>query len=158
MPAPTEAQRHKLNRDPIKDPHIVLLEFQEDGQASVHRAAINTEDIVWNGETYYRSSIDIQLPASGEDEARAQLVASNVDRILSRALDAATQRINVRMILIDAAAPDTPLIDTANLMVIPSGSGNAAEISVDLGPRAGLLEPVPFQRTTKQAFPGIWLA
>jgi len=157
MPAPSEAQRHKLNRDPIRDPHIVLLEFQEDGQTSIHRAAINTEDVTWNGEVYYRSSIDIQLPKTGGDETRASMTASNVDRLLSRALDSATQRINVRMILIDYAAPDMPIIDTKNLLVIPSATGTANDVTADLGPRASLLEPVPFQKTTKQGFPGIWL-
>lgn len=157
MPSPTEAQRHKLNRDPIRDPHIVLLEFQEDGQSSVHRAAINTENVTWNGEIYYRASIDIQLPGTGGDETRATMTASNVDRLLSRALDSATQRINVRMILIDYAAPDAAIIDTQNLLVIPSATGSSTEITADLGPRASLLEPVPFQKTTKDQFPGVWL-
>jgi len=158
MPIVTPAQRHKLNRDPVADPHIVLLEFQEDGQAAIERAAINTEDVVWNGETYHRSAISITLPASGDGETRAQLVASNIERIFSRALNAATQRINVRIILIDITAPDLPLVDTQNLLVIPSASGGAVEVTADLGPRASLQEPVPFRRTTKQDFPGVWLA
>lgn len=158
MPVVTFAQRHKLNRDPVADPHIVLLEFQEDGQAAIERAAINTEDVVWNGETYHRSAINITLPNSGDGETRAQLVASNIDRIISRAMNAATQRINVRIILIDFTAPDLPLVDTKNLLVIPSASGGAVEVTADLGPRASLQEPVPFRRTTKQDFPGVWLA
>lgn len=158
MPTPTEAQRHKLNRDPIVDPHIVLLEFKEDGYAEVHRAAINTEDVEWNGETYFRAAIAVELPATADGETRAQLVASNIDRILSRALNAARQRINVRMILIDTSAPDMPIIDTKNLLVIPSASGNAETITAQLGPRAGLLEPIPFKQTTKADFPGIWFS
>ena len=158
MPIVTPAQRHKLNRDPVADPHIVLLEFQEDGQAAIERAAINTEDIEWNGHTYHRAAIEITLPSSGDGETRAQLVASNVDRIISRALNAATQRVNVRIILIDVTAPDMPLVDTQNLLVIPSASGGAVEVTADLGPRASLQEPVPFRRTTKQDFPGVWLA
>jgi hypothetical protein len=158
MPNPTDAQRHKLNRDPIRDPHIILLEFQEDGQAAINRAAINTEDVIWNGNTYYRSSIDIQLPVTGDNETRAIMTASNIDRLLSRALDCANQRISVRMILIDYAAPEVPIIDTKNLLVIPSASGDTNSVSADLGPRATLLEPIPFKKTTKQEFPGIWLA
>lgn len=157
MPDVTAAQRHKLNRDPVSDPHIVLVEFQEDGQAAINRAAINTEDVIWGGETYYRAAIDIQLAGSGGDEARATMVASNVDRLLSRALNSATQRVNVRLILIDYATGEA-LIDTKNLLVIPAATATAEDISADLGPRASLLEPIPFKRTTKSEFPGIWLA
>lgn len=159
MPDVTTAQRHKLNRDPIADPQIILVEFQEDGQAAINRAAINTENVEWNGETYYRAAIDIQLAGSGGDEARATMVASNIERLLSRAINSATQRVNVRLILIDVSTPEAPaLIDTENLMVIASATATAEEISADLGPRASLLEPVPAKRTTKPEFPGIWLA
>lgn len=159
MPTVTDAQRHKLNRDPITDPHIILIEFQEDGESAVERAALNNENIVWNGETYYRSDIEVQTPSTSDGEISAQLVASNVDRYLSRALDSATQRINVRIILIDTAAPDEPIIDTKNLLVMPSASANdEGSVSAQLAARVGLLEPVPFKRTTKAAFPGVWLA
>tara|TARA_R110000851_G_C13102466_1_gene568879 strand:- start:15090 stop:15566 length:477 start_codon:yes stop_codon:yes gene_type:complete len=158
MPTPTTAQRHKLNRDPVADPHLILLEFQEDGKSFVHRAAINTEDVEWNGETYSRAAISVQLPQTADGETSAQLVASNIDRILGRAINAATQRINVRLILIDFAAPDAAIIDTRNLLVIPSASGSATQVTAQLAPRASLLEPVPSKQTTKAEFPGIWLA
>lgn len=159
MPTVSDAQRHKLNRDPVSDPHVILIEFQEDGQSVIERAALNNEDIVWNGETYYRSDIEVQTPSTGDGEISAQLVASNIDRYLSRALDGARQRINVRLILIDTAAPDTPLIDTLNLMVMPGASASDdGTVSAQLAARAGLLEPVPFKRTTKVEFPGVWLA
>jgi hypothetical protein len=158
MPTPTTAQRHKLNRDPVTDPHIILLEFQEDGKSLVHRAAINTEDVEWNGETYVRAAVSVELPETRDGETRAQVVASNVERIMSRALNSATQRINVRLILIDVAAPEYALIDTMNLLVIPSASGNAERITMQLAPRASLQEPVPFKQTTKADFPGVWLS
>lgn len=158
MPTPTEAQRHKLNRDPVADPHLILLEFQEDGKSLVHRAAINTEDVTWEGDVYSRASISVELPQTGDGETSAQLVASNIDRILGRAINSATQRINVRLILIDSALPDAAIIDTKNLLVIPSASGSATQVSATLAPRASLLEPVPAKQTTKADFPGIWLA
>lgn len=158
MPVPSASQRHKLNRDPIRDPHIILLEFQEDGKSMVHRAAINTEDITWRGNVYDRAAISVELPETRDGETRAQLSMSNVERIFSRALNAATQRINVRMILIDIGAPEVPLIDTMNLLVIPSASGNSSSITGQLAPRATLLEPIPHRQTTKQEFPGVWLA
>jgi CheY-like chemotaxis protein len=157
MPTVTDAQRHKVNRDPISDPHIVLIEFQEDGQSAIERVAINNEDVTWRGETYTRAAIDVTMPSTGDGEVTAQLEAANVDRILSRAIDGATQRINVRLILIDIAAPDTPIIDTKNLMVIPSAQGGDV-IVAQLGARASGQEPIPFKRTTKAHFPGIWFA
>lgn len=158
MPTPSSAQRHEISRDPIRQPHIILLEFQEDGKSLVHRAAINTENVTWRGEVYSRAAIAIELPDTRDGETRARGTISNVDRFFSRALDSARQRINCRLILINADAPDAPpLIDTMNLLVIPSASGRSESIGFELAPRAGLLEPVPHKQTTKQEFPGIWL-
>jgi len=157
MPTPSSSQRHELNRDPIQSPHIILLEFQEDGKSLVHRAAINTEDVVWQGNTYTRAAIQIELPETRDGETRARGTISNVDRFFSRAVDSARQRINCRLILVNVDAPDVALIDTMNLLVIPNASGRSDSISFELAPRAGLLEPVPAKQTTKQDFPGIWL-
>lgn len=158
MPTPTPAQRHKLNRDPVVDPHIILLEFQEDGKSFVHRAAINTEDVTFEGNVFSRAAISVELPQTADGETSAQLVASNIDRVFGRAINSATQRINVRLILIDAALPDAAIIDTKNLLIMPSASGSATQVSAALAPRASLLEPVPSKQTTKADFPGIWLA
>lgn len=158
MPVVSDAQRHKVNRDPIRDPHIILLEFQEDGQDAVNRAAINTENVTFEGNEFLRAQIGVVLPETGGDDTAAQLVASNVDRTLGRALDAATQRINCRMILVDVANPDEAIIDTKNLMVIATATANSEEVNAALGPRASLQEPVPARRTTRQQFPGVWFA
>lgn len=157
MPSVTDAQRHKLNRDPVSDPHIVLLEFREDGQAAVQRAAINSEDVTFEGNVFSRASIDAVFPGTGDEAVEARLTASNVDRILGRALDAARLRVGCRLILVDASDMSV-VIDTANLMVIRSGSGDSTSISVSLDSRADILDPVPSKRTTKQDFPGVWLA
>lgn len=158
MPTPSNDHRHTLNRRPLVSPHIILLEFQEDGKSLVHRAAINTENVVWQGETYSRAAIQIELPETRDGETRARGTISNVDRFFSRAMDSARQRVNCRLLLINADALDAPpLIDTMNLLVIPNASGRSDSVSFELAPRAGLLEPVPFKQTTKQDFPGIWL-
>lgn len=158
MPDASASQRHILNRRPLVDPHIILLEFKEDGKSMVHRAAINTEDVEWRGESYVRAAIQVELPETRDGETRAQVVMSNIERIFSRAMNAAEQRINVRLILIDIGAPDVPLIDTMNLLVIPSASGSSTSITGQLAPRASLLEPVPHRQTTKADFPGVWLS
>lgn len=158
MPVPTTSQRRKLDREPVSDPHVILLEFQEDGRTEVTRVAVNTEDVTHNGNTYTRASIGVQLPDTGSDDTRAQLTVSNIDRTLSRILDAARQRISVRIIFVDTANPDVAIVDTKNLLVLEQASGTSGEISVTLGPRVSLQEPVPFQKTTRQGFPGVWIA
>lgn len=158
MPQVTPAQRHKLNRDPIRDPHIALLEFKEDGQAAISRAAINNEDVTFEGNLFNRASIDVIFPETGGDAVEAKLVASNVDRQIGRAIDAARLRVGCRMVLVDATNVDEPIIDTKNMLVITSASGDSEKISATLGARADIMDPVPFKRTTKQDFPGVWLA
>lgn len=158
MPQATTEQRHKLNRDPIRDPHIALLEFQEDGQAAVNRAAVNNEDVTFEGNTFYKASIDVIFPETGGDAVEARLVASNVDRQLGRSVDSARLRVGCRMVLVDASNMDEPIIDTKNMLVIASASGDSERITATLGARADIMDPVPFKRTTKQDFPGVWLA
>lgn len=158
MPVPTSAQRHKLDRDPITDAHIVLLEFQEDGRSTVTRYALNTEDVVSGGNTYRRASVRVDLPSTGSDDTRATLTASNLDRTLGRVVDAARRRVTVRLMLVDSSDPDTVIIDTKNLIVMSTISGNSVQVTASLEPRMSLQEPVPFQRTTRKFFPGVWLS
>jgi len=158
MPQPTTAQKHKVNRDPISDAHVMLVEFQEDGQTLVHRAAVNNEDVTHNGNVYSRSSISVNLPTSSDRDTGATLKMSNIDRVIGRTIDAATKRINARLILIDTSIPDVAIVDTGNLLIVPNAQGDSTTITMELAPRASLLEPVPFQRTTQALFPGVWFA
>lgn len=158
MPEVTDAQRHKADRDPVRDPHILLLEFWEDGGGTVERAAVNNEDVTFESNTFYRSGIEVHVPSSGENDQSASLSVSNVDRVIGRAIDRARNRINCRLIMVDVSDLSTAIIDTKNLMVIPSSSGDTVRITATLGPRAEQNEPVPFQRTTRALFPGVWFA
>lgn len=159
MPAVSSATRHTLNRDPIVDAHVILLEFQEDGATDVLRVAVNNEDVVFDGQTYTRSAIQVHPPSSGGDDPTASLSVSNVDREVGKVLDACRKRINVRLMVVDTGnLTADPIIDTRNLMVIPSASGDTVQVTAQLGPRADQQEPVPFQRTTRQMFPGVWVA
>lgn len=149
-------QRHKLNRDPIRDPHILLLEFQEDGEGAVERAAVNNEDVTFEGNVFYAAEITVKLPSAANGEPSASLSTSNVERILGRALNAATKRVNVRMILVDYSAPDVAVIDTIDLLVANASTISGASIDMQLSARASMQEPVPHRRTTRNAFPGVW--
>lgn len=152
----TIAQRHKANADPVSDAHILLLAFQEDGDSAVHRAAQNNEDITHNGQTYVGTAIEIHLPNSSEGENTVRLSMSNLSRTVGAAIIRARNRIGCRLILIDYSAPDTAIIDTLDQFVLKNVQGDSVEISAEIGLRAALQEPVPFQRTNRLTFPGVW--
>jgi hypothetical protein len=156
MPTTTAAQRHKVNRDPITDAHVILLEFQEDGNSTVHRAAINNEDVTSNGDSFVATDIEIALPNSNDQEPSVDIAMDNIDREIGKAVNRARNRVGCRIMLVDTSAPDTALMDTLNLMVISSAAGDSERVSASLGPRASLQEPWPPQRTRKQYFPGLW--
>lgn len=158
MPNVTVAQRNKLNRDPIADAHIILMEFTEDRRPVVHRAAINNEDIVHNGNTYIATDISISLPGSGDQDPSVHLDMSNISRVIGAAINQARNRIGCRIILIDSSIPDVALMDTKNLFILGQASGNSVRITSDLGPRATLQEPVPFMRTTRKLYPGVFFS
>lgn len=151
----TDAARHKLNLDPITDAHVLLIEVQEDGQSFVHRAVVDVDDIVSNGNTYTASEIFINLPNAGEEEVGVSVSMSNITREISRAILRARNRVGLRMMLIDVSDPDTYIKDTGNLLVLANVSGNET-VTGDLLPRATSQEPWPPMRTRKQFFPGQW--
>ena len=111
MPIATSEQRHRVNLSPQSDPEICLIEFWEDGSDYVIRAAVNSEDYVWNGETYTRSQIDVLLPKSGDQTSTAGLEASNVNRSPGQLALSAERRLNIRMIAVNTVL-EQALIDT----------------------------------------------
>lgn len=156
MPQVTDAQRHKLNRDPIRDPMLILLSFQEDKTDDVHRAAINNEDITRNGDVYSQANIGFQLPNSSSQELSIKLSMSNVSRLIGTKLNRARSMIGCNIVFVDASDLDgVPMIDTKNLLVISAAQGNTTKVSVTLGPRVSLHEPVPGKTTSKQLYPGV---
>ena len=153
----TNAQRHKINRRPIRDPHIVLVEITDDVSGTVHRAAANNEDIVSNGETFIRSDIRVALPRSGDDDTEATISLSNITRIPGRAVEASQGRITCRLMLVAASDPDTIVkVDTKNLLVFRETSVSLTKVSSSLKPRAELSEPYPPKPATKEWFPGAY--
>lgn len=152
----TAAQRANASADPVADAHVILLEFAEDGKSAVHRAAINNEDVVFGGETYVATDIAINLPGSGDGAPSVRLEMSNLSRVVGRAINAARARIGCRILLVDMGNPSVAIIDTKNLFVLRSASGDSVRITAELGMRADLQEPVPPRRTTRAFFPGVW--
>ncbi len=158
MPSVTVAQRHKANQDPITDAHIILLDFQEEGNSTIHRAAINNEDVVHQSNTYIGTSIEIEFPGSGSKRPTVSLKMSNLSRIIGRAVNRAENLINCRLKVIDITDPDVAIMDSYNMFVMRYISGDSVQITAELGPRGGLNEPVPFRRTSRVYFPGVWFS
>lgn len=155
----TAAQRHKLNRRPIRDPYIALVEVTDEVMGTVHRAAANNEDIVSNGETFVRSDISVVFPKSGDEETSASLEMSNVSRIAGRAVEAAIGRIGVRLMLVDASDPDTIVkVDTLNLLVAEELTVTSETVSASLSPRAKLNEQYPPRTIDESGFPGAYFS
>lgn len=157
MPSsPTLAQRHKVTRDPISDAHVILLEFQEDGDTTVQRVAINNENITSNANTYTAYPVTITLPGSGDSDQSVGIEATNVDRVLGAAFAKVRTRLGCRIMLIDASAPNTLIYDTGSSLILADVTITAETVSGRLLPRAPLDEPYPWRRTTKQFFPGLF--
>ncbi len=149
----TTAQRHKLNKRPLKSAILTLIEVQEDGNATVHRAVANNEDIVHNGDTFTRSDLRVTLPTSGNEETVASATIDNTTRIPGRAILSRRNKIGVRLIVVDSDAPDDVVkVDSKNLLVINDGVVEDT-VDVNLTSRMSLDEPWPPQRVDK-LFPG----
>lgn len=155
----TTAQRHKLNRRPLIDPLICLVEFQADGESEVYRATTNNANVTRDSETYIRSDISVTLPKeSVNSEVSAKISMSNVTRAPGRAIAAARRkRIGVRLIVVHASDPDTAVkIDTKNLLYAKQMKVSSGEVEATLASRVSLNEPVPPSPTENSFFPGLF--
>lgn len=150
----TTAQLERMNRDPVDDPHILLVEFEEEHSGTVHRYCRNNEDIESDGETYLAATIEFGLPGHGAEIRPVSLMVSNVDRKAGRALLMSQERVMVRLMVIEASDPDTYLVDTLDLLAIESADIDAEAVEGQLASVIDFQSPVPFRRVTKDLFPG----
>ena len=156
MPVATTQQRHRVNLHPQSDPEICLIEFWEDGSDYIVRAAVNSEDYVWQGETYTRSQIDVLLPNSGDKSSTASLEASNVNRAPGQLVLTAERRVNVRMIAVNTYL-EQALIDTKTNFYARSKTVEAQTVTMDLASKLDLQEPVNQRSVNRSEFPGAYL-
>ena len=156
MPIATSEQRHRVNLSPQSDPDICLIEFWEVGSDYVIRAAVNSEDYVWNGETYTRSQIDVLLPKSGDQTSTAGLEASNVNRSPGQLALSAERRLNIRMIAVNTVL-EQALIDTKTNFYAKSKAVTAQAVKFDLASKLSFQEPVNARAVTRSEMPGAYL-
>ena len=155
----TDANRHNANTDGVVNPYLILFEFSEDRGGTTQRAVYNNDDVEFAGNTYTGAAINISLPSSSDNLPELELSMSNVTRVLAKPLFLATRRIGARIMMVDTgASPYDLLVDTRDMLVVKSVWGNGAQLKVTLGVRFEFNEPVPFNRTTKQFFPGLWFS
>jgi|CXWL01.1.fsa_nt_gi hypothetical protein len=155
---PTAAQLFAAGRDPVADAWLMLVELQEEHSGSeILRVARNNADVMHNGNVFYKSSFEIRLPGASDEEPRAGLQASNVTRAAGRRLMLARHPIRVRLIVIDAAAPDAAVIDTNDLLKVGRWSADGMLVDLELKARASHAEPLPFQRTSRHLYPAVWM-
>lgn len=156
MPVATPQQRHRVNLSPQSDPEICLIEFWEDGSLDRLRAAVNSEDYVWEGETYTRSQIDVLLPRSGDESSTAGLEASNVNRAPGQLVLRAERRLNVRIIAVNTVL-EQALIDTKTNFYARSKGVNAETVSMELASKLDFEEPVNSSAVKRSEHPGAYL-
>lgn len=153
----TSAQIHKLNRDPVADPHVLLIEIEEEHGGTVLRYAADNQDGVSNGETYSAASFEYQFPGSGDAHDKITISVSNVNRAPGRALINSQERITVRMMIVDVSEPDDVLLDTLDIFVITDAYIGPDVVQANLQSVLEWRSPVPFYRATKDLFPGCWV-
>lgn len=140
------------------DPHIILLEFWEEGFSSERvRVAMNNEDVTHDSNTYSQSGIEFTPPKSDDQGGARSLRISNADRVIGRSVLHSAGKIRCRFMLVDRADHDTLIWDTSDLLVIYSAQVNQVSVSGDIGMKADPQMPYPATRTPKKFFPGIYL-
>ena len=90
------------------DPVLFLLRIDEASLAETIRFALNTEDVVSNGETYVASFFSLELPTErGDAIDKARITVDNVDRQIVQAIRLAVGRPQVSVDIVWASDPDT---------------------------------------------------
>ena len=156
MPVVSAGDIHNMNRDPISEPYLLLVELEEHNSGILNRWCVNNEPVVSNGNTYEPAAIEFSIPASGEEQTGVKAVVSNVDRTVGKALLAARKRVSVRLMVINIVVFDDYLIDTLDMFFISEAQFDAQELDATISSVIDWFTPVPFEKTTENLFPGVW--
>lgn len=157
MPVAAVFDIHKMNRDPVTDPYLLLVEAEEMHTGIVHRFVVDNTPLTSRGEVFEPLAIEFTLPAKGEEQQPVTATVSNVDREAGRVVLSASSRVMVRLIVIDATAPDVYLIDTLDMFFAAEAPITFEDVDLTLAPVIDWQSPVPFYKTTQNLFPGVWV-
>lgn len=150
------------------DPDLMLLEFWEEGYSNSRaRAVMNNVDVIFDGNVFTRTKLEVTPPSSENEQSTTQISISNISRIAGRTVLSARGKIRVRVMWVDGEdyTIDTGgtrvygslLYDTDNMMVVDNIEANVLTVSGDLLPRAEPLMGYPFTKTSEEFFPGLWI-
>lgn len=148
----------RVSSDPVLDPDIVLVEMWPLRSPDEKEfAAINNEDFVANGITYYRADIDVSHPNGSDGDISVSIVMSNITRIPGQIFTSEKDTIVCRIMEVNAAEPDVIKHDTHDLLCVEGGTVNAEVVSGELHSRID--ENHPLQQGVRGAdFPGLVLS
>ena len=153
---PTAAQNFGDAQEFIKDPNILLMEFWVIGDATIHRAAQNNEDVTHLGEVYPAHDLGMRMPDESDEFRSVSLSIPNIDRIAGQAVADANNQIACRLFMVQRGAHDTIVMDTKNLMIAQRANANRVYVTGDLVPRADPRVPGLMPATSKKIFPGLY--
>lgn len=163
---PTTIQNFQQAQENISEAYLLLFEFWEEFSTEKHRAVLNNEDVIFDGEIYIRASVEITLPNEGDDQQLPSLTFSNVDRVLGKIALNTGNKIICRMIEIDGfdytiingvRHYNKSISDTENMMVVANADVSTLTVSGELFPKLDLQIPTPISKTNKNSFPGLYL-
>lgn len=163
---PTTAQNFEQGKETQTEPYLLLLEFWQEFETFRHRAVLNNENVVFDGETYLKASAEISLPDGGETQSVPSITFSNVDRDIGRFALNVVGKIICRMIIVDGydytIVDDvrnyaSAITDTLDMLAIASVEANVLTISGDLIPKLDMQIPYPINKNTPEGMPGLYL-
>lgn len=97
---------------------ILLVTFTHVPTNEVYRAALNTEDVVSNGQVFTATYFDIALPeVANKSPQGAQITIDNVDERLIGLLRSITQPLQVVLQLVLASTPDVLEMEFPDLVL-----------------------------------------
>jgi len=135
---------------------ILLVEFRHDPTNEVYRAALNTENVVSNGQVYVATWFDVQLPEiANRSPQGTQLTLDNVDKRLVGLLRRITQPLKVIMRVVLASTPDVIEMEFLDL-VLRETDWNASVITGTLSSEDPLNQAFPSHLYDPRSFQGLF--
>lgn len=155
MPELTEDATREAYAAQTANAYLLLYTITgADLPATIYLAA-NNEDVVSNGNTFIRSSIQGILPQDTlDEEPRARVQIGNVDRAITDALLSVGQAVFVKLQVVLSSAPDDIQLEIEEL-VLRDFQYDALTISAELQPFDILSQQIPSDRYDATQFPGL---
>lgn len=135
---------------------ILLVEFTHVPTNETYRAALNTEDIVSQGEVYTACYFDIALPDVGNNAPQgSQLTLDNVDMRLVGLLRRITQPLKATLRVVLATTPDVIEMEFEDL-TLREVNWDASKISGTLSSEDPLNQAFPSHMYDPRSFQGLF--